>query len=394
MPHIKQHDDELLLGRYSLGEQIGTGKPGVSVHRANDDEHGRIYAVKVVKAKGDFTCEVANHSKVSGVTNCLRMVDHEKISGSLVMEYAPGGDLFEYILAEANSNAPTPEFVVASIMRGLIRALEGIHEAGYVHGDVKPENVLLMSDRNKAPSCHDVRLGDFESLSAPGECPECTGTTAYLAPEASGSMKASMPRDMWAAAVVAFMLLKRCAAFEPNPPMVPQWEPPYGTRKGCDGIALKNWSHGLSTEAIDFLQKLFRVLPGERLTATQALQHPWLVQHSEHAEAPEEDVKDDYQGLAKAEKSVSNDCCEVIDHATARGGRTSAVDCTMPDDEDADEDTSTLGGQNDYYDDAISFMLDQIMYLGFNRERTIKALRITGGRSMNAALEWLLSSER
>ena len=82
------------------------------------------------------------------------------------MELVRDGELFEYIsnneFIEGSTIASlcnTIEYQASHIMRQLLNAMNYIHEAGVIHRDMKPENVLLSFDENKEPK--DIKICDF-----------------------------------------------------------------------------------------------------------------------------------------------------------------------------------------------------------------------------------------
>src|SRR5690242_10449986 len=134
------------LSHYRIVERIGAGGMGV-VHRARDERLGRDVALKVLPA-GALSDEAArerfrrealalsrlNHPHIATIYD----LDREDGLDFLVMEYIPGRTVAEMI-----AERPLPEAEAASIACQIVEALEEAHEQGIVHGDLKPENVIV-----------------------------------------------------------------------------------------------------------------------------------------------------------------------------------------------------------------------------------------------------------
>lgn len=200
-----------LLGRYRVLEELGRGGSG-TVHRALDLRHRREVALKVLAPGADrpallrFVGEQSvrvRHPHVLAPTAWAAEDDLVVI----VMDLARGGSLLDRV-------GPTVAWAEADVRRlldQLLQALEAVHDAGLVHGDVSPANLLL---DQPAPAPLHVRLADF-GLAAPlgsplpGRCPGGLGTPGYLAPERGPGVAAHPGQDVWAAGVLGRRLLAR-----------------------------------------------------------------------------------------------------------------------------------------------------------------------------------------
>jgi len=181
----------------------------------------------------------------------------------LVMECMEGGDLFERVNEKSFS-----EEEVADTMRQMLLALDYLHGRGIAHCDVKPQNFLFTEASGKQ-----LKLGDFgfSQVCEPGQqLMRCSGTLTYAAPELLQGMYTSQV-DMWALGVSAHELLLGQVPFA-------------GSRDKCvQAIIAADWDRCQgwigSSDALDFVDKLLVADPSVRLTASQALQHPWINRH-------------------------------------------------------------------------------------------------------------------
>jgi serine/threonine protein kinase len=196
-------------GRYSLDRELGRGGMG-AVWLGRDEVLGRVVAIKRVGAalggsspdlvRAEREARIAarvNHPHVVAVFDLV----HEGDQKWLVMEYVEGVTLADKI-HEVGRLTPA---MAAPILAQAAEALSAAHEAGVVHRDVKPSNILLTTDGN-------VKLSDFgiaraeadASLTATGLV---TGSPAYIAPEVASGRTATGASDVWSLGATAFHAL-------------------------------------------------------------------------------------------------------------------------------------------------------------------------------------------
>lgn len=160
-------------------------------------------------------------------------------------------------------------------MQQILRGVQYLHQHNIVHRDIKPENVLCASD--KWP--FQIKLTDFglsnfveeDAVDNAAALLSHVGTSFYLAPEVIGKEGYAFPVDLWASGVVLYIML--CGRF-------PFWGK-------TDIEYMKSLSHGpcmvgdgwseVSDEGKSFLKDLLVLDPKRRLTADQALSHPWVM---------------------------------------------------------------------------------------------------------------------
>ena len=202
--------------RYELLEVWGRGSHG-TVWKARARSSGRIVAVKRVRRDPRERAE-AWEERLRREAELLGRVRHPGIvevvevgfsldEAWLVTEFVEGGSLEDMLRARGRL-APLE---AASLVAQAARALHAAHEAGVVHRDVKPGNLLLAADGS-------VKITDFGVAGQPGERP-CdgeapgifVGTPAYTAPEQLRGDPVDARADTWALGVV----LWRCLAGEP-----------------------------------------------------------------------------------------------------------------------------------------------------------------------------------
>jgi hypothetical protein len=138
-------------GKYSLKEILGDGASG-TVHRAVGLLDGKTYAVKILTTSGSQTLEAQFRreleilQKLTYGNNVLAVCDfvREGQKQYLVLEYADGGNLHNYVTKKASGKLDLAE--TKTIAAGLAKTLQSIHEAQIVHRDIKPQNILRVND--------------------------------------------------------------------------------------------------------------------------------------------------------------------------------------------------------------------------------------------------------
>lgn len=201
----------LLDGRYQIGPRIARGGMA-SVYEATDIRLDRAVAVKVMHpGMGDdeefaarFVREARAAARLSH-PNVVGVFDQGEEHGTvfLAMEYVPGHTLRDVIRKES----PMAPRKALALIEPVLSALAAAHQAGLVHRDVKPENVLIADDGR-------VKVADFGLAKAVSADTQHTatggvliGTVSYLAPELVVDGKSDTRADVYSAGVVLYELL-------------------------------------------------------------------------------------------------------------------------------------------------------------------------------------------
>ncbi|HEU5000224.1 MAG TPA: protein kinase [Lapillicoccus sp.] len=197
-----------LGSRYTLTDRIATGGMG-DVWRATDSVLGRDVAVKVMRASAaedptfaDRFRDEARHSAGMSHQNIATVYDYGEDDGAayLVMELVDGEPLSQMI-----ARGPMNPDQVRNIAGQAALALAAAHQAGVVHRDVKPANILITPDgRVKLTDFGIARAVDGASHTRTGEV---LGTPQYLSPEQALGKGATGASDLYALGIITQEML-------------------------------------------------------------------------------------------------------------------------------------------------------------------------------------------
>jgi len=229
---------------------------------------------------------VEREETLANEIDILASVDHPNVVGLraifdteeilfIVMDLMKGGELYEEIVKRKSFS----EKDASSIMQQLFSALDYLHAKGIVHRDLKLENLLLVKDNDPNLT---LKLADFglSKLYQGKALQTACGTPFYVAPDILLGDGYGPGVDMWACGILLYVLLSGRLPFAADSDadlfkliMVGDlvWKSPQ-----FDTV---------SAEAKDLISKLIVVEPEQRWTATQALQHPWIVSRAGTAQS-------------------------------------------------------------------------------------------------------------
>ncbi|MFI7498805.1 protein kinase [Streptomyces sp. NPDC049687] len=200
----------LIAGRYRVLDRIGRGGMA-TVWRAHDNLLGREVAVKKLHAQPQLDDdelatlferarrEARSAARIShpNVVVVHDVVDDEGLP-SIVMEYVPSTTLADLIEA----HGPVPLEEVSRIGRGVIAALRAAHQAGILHRDVKPANVLIAEDGRVVLT--DFGIAQAVETSHLTRTGQLVGSVDFIAPERLVGARPGPEADLWGLGATLF----------------------------------------------------------------------------------------------------------------------------------------------------------------------------------------------
>jgi len=197
----------IFAGRYELLSELGKGGMGV-VFRARDRELDEEVALKVLKGVGEGEGPSAQVDRLRQEIKLARVITHPNVvrafdfgesggSRFLTMEYVPGTTLREVIDARGGLQL-TPALQIA---KQVCRGLAAVHKAGIIHGDLKPQNVMVMG--NGVAKLMDFGVARTRSNQDHGGV-SVVGTPLYMSPEQAKGADLDERSDIYSAGVMMY----------------------------------------------------------------------------------------------------------------------------------------------------------------------------------------------
>ncbi|KAI1905400.1 hypothetical protein AGOR_G00015790 [Albula goreensis] len=263
---------------YQLYEELGKGAFSV-VRRCVKLCTGQEYAAKIINTK---KLSARDHQKLEREARICRLLKHSNIVRLhdsiseegfhyLLFDLVTGGELFEDIVAREYYSEADASHCIQQILEAVLHC----HQMGVVHRDLKPENLLLASKCKNAA----VKLADFGlAIEVQGEQQAWfgfAGTPGYLSPEVLRKEAYGKPVDIWACGVILYILLVGYPPFwdEDQHKLYQQ------IKAGAYDFPSPEWDT-VTPEAKNLINQMLTINPAKRISAQEALRHPWVCQRS------------------------------------------------------------------------------------------------------------------
>lgn len=266
---------------YELKEELGKGAFSI-VRRCIQKSTGLEFAAKIINTK---KLSQRDHQKLEREAKICRQLKHpnivrlhdsipEESFHYLIFDLVTGGELFEDIVAREFYS----EVDASHCIQQILDAVRHCHENNIVHRDLKPENLLLAS-KNKGAN---VKLADFGlAIEVQGEQTAWygfAGTPGYLSPEVLKKEPYGKPVDIWACGVILYILLVGYPPFwdEDQHRLYSQ------IKAGAYDYPSPEWDT-VTAEAKNLINSMLTVNPAKRISASEALKHPWICNREKFA---------------------------------------------------------------------------------------------------------------
>ena len=271
------------MNKYLVQEQIGKGG-FATVYRCIHIDSGKSYALKTLNkaSRGNSLSKIRNEIDVmnrlyaKGVTRFPQLVDffEDDHNFHIVQQLCNGGTL--------GDNTPFDEHRVSIIIDNVLKGIQEIHAAGFIHKDIKHDNILFQNEND----IRDLKICDF-GLSIPCDETEelryinkIRGTPWFLAPECSFSL-VGFKSDIWSVGIMTYMMLSGSFPFidpSANFTNISQlWD---SIRNKEPTFKEQSWNF-VSNDAKDFIQLCLIKQPSSRPSAKECLTHSWFASRME-----------------------------------------------------------------------------------------------------------------
>ena len=267
--YVRNYNDEpIAIGRGGYGK----------IYLAKNTKDNKEYAIKyiskekmkqvgvdgsVIQREIDVHIRI-NHPRIIKLHSFLE----DKYNYYLALEYAPNGNLYQYIQKKKGM----PESEAFKYFIQVSSAIYFLHKYGYVHRDIKPENILL--DKNL-----DVKLCDFGWCVSveKGERTTFCGTYEYMAPEMVNDELYDMGIDIWSLGVLLYEMIHGYSPFRAHNN---QAQDPKSAQVEIF-LNIKNNKYTIdkqiSEECTDLIAKLLTTDTKKRIKIGDIFTHPWVV---------------------------------------------------------------------------------------------------------------------
>jgi len=257
---------------YEIKNVVGSGNYSI-VKRGIHKKTGEEVALKIIDKESLTDFEKEN---LFTEIEILKTLDHPNIITLkevfedrrrlvLVLEFMKGGELLQHIRKKKFYSEKEASFIIKKV----IQAAAYLHKNGVVHRDFKPENLLFTSKEDNA----ELKIADFGFARYIGEGVLQTpcGSPAYVAPEIVKEQYYNKAVDMWSIGVILYILLCGFPPFyhESTEKIFLQ------IKGGKFDFPDPYWTK-VSASAKELVSLLLKVDPKERISAEDALMHPWI----------------------------------------------------------------------------------------------------------------------
>ncbi|VDN60786.1 unnamed protein product, partial [Dracunculus medinensis] len=259
--------------KYILCEELGHGSYA-TIYRTIEKSTGKNWVAKIVKVRPGIKKDSVLHE-----INIMNQLHHEKLLnlheafdlGSemyLVEELVSGDELLDKIFKDGGS---INENDIRNYVRQILQGIQHMHSKGIAHLDLKPETIVLQSENS-----NQIKIIDFglaRKIDPTKNCKLLFGTAEYCAPEIINSEPLSLSVDMWAVGVITYVMLSGISPFASA-----------NDAETLANVAAGDWNfddaswNNVSDMAKDFISRLMLKDKRKRLTVTESLNHPWIME--------------------------------------------------------------------------------------------------------------------
>eukprot|EP00092_Neocalanus_flemingeri_P025694 GFUD01027856.1.p1 GENE.GFUD01027856.1~~GFUD01027856.1.p1 ORF type:complete len:392 (+),score=90.66 GFUD01027856.1:31-1176(+) len=258
---------------YEQKKELGRGKFGL-VFQVQDKVTKQIFAAKHIKTRTKTQKEKAMEEvfimkKLSDPHIISFVAAYETPSELIfIMEYLDGGELFDKV---ADEDFILTEVNCCLFLKQICMGVEYLHSNNIVHLDLKPENIVCTD--KKGTNVKIIDFGAAKELDPLIELRAMCGTPEFLSPEVVNYDVIDTATDMWSVGVICYILLSGYSPFEGD-----------SDAETSSNITSVKYDFELdefdiiSENAMNFISQLLKKNMSQRMTASQCLEHEWLLE--------------------------------------------------------------------------------------------------------------------
>uniref|UniRef100_A0A0N4ZBD5 Protein kinase domain-containing protein n=1 Tax=Parastrongyloides trichosuri TaxID=131310 RepID=A0A0N4ZBD5_PARTI len=268
---------------YRFEEPLGEGKFG-RVFKCIEKSTQLSLAAKCIKIKKDSELkQVENeisiltqmrHKCIAQIYDAYYTEKNFEKEVILIMEIVEGGELFDRVVEESYV---LTELAIAMIIFQICEAIKYIHSNNFIHLDLKPENIMCVSQTS-----NQIKLIDFglaQHYDGEQDLLFMAGTPEFAAPEVIKYEPLNFHTDMWSVGVITYILLSGQSPFLGSNIAITYNKVEKGDWSFCEEFD----SNEISQDARDFISGLLIVKKENRMLPDKCLLHPWLTKAIEKA---------------------------------------------------------------------------------------------------------------
>ena len=270
--HLKKNPNE----DYKKVKLLGEGFYA-TVYSVENKITGEIRAMKIIN-KNQSNYNEEDEKEIINEINVLRKMDHPNIlkifevysnreNYSIIIELCLGGELYQ----EIKDKGPFNEKYSAYVMFQIFSAINYCHKMHIAHRDLKPENILIAKrNDDDFPLIKICDFGTSQILEKGKKQKKIIGSSYYIAPEVL-KKKYNEKCDIWSCGVILYILLSGRPPFVGDTDM----EITYNVSKGRFDLKESPFDK-ISDEAKDLISSCLKMDVAKRISAEEALKHPWF----------------------------------------------------------------------------------------------------------------------
>lgn len=244
--------------------------------KENEKENKALKFIKYTKDTIEMIKNEIGTLSIIDHPNILKMEEYfmYKEYACIVTPYYQLQSLHKFIVE--NYSKGIPEKMACIIMHQILEALDYLHKKGIWHRDIKPDNILVADNDQKHPKVILADFGYAKKFDIDSFSRETLGSYEFLAPEIYKNEFYTNKVDIWSLGVSLFVILTGkypTCSYSRNP-------------KRCVYLIINGILNykllsdiGISTDAIDLIKKMCNIDPDLRITAEEALKHPWITKN-------------------------------------------------------------------------------------------------------------------